>query len=150
MKHSTIAQNRRAFFDHFVEEEIEAGIVLTGSEVKSLRAGKANIVDAHATIDDGEMYILNMYIAEYTGANRFNHQTRRPRKLLLHRKEIKKLSGRVLLKGYSIIAIEIYFNDKNKVKVKIGLAKGKKLHDKRQSIKENEWKREKERMLRVK
>jgi SsrA-binding protein len=142
-----IAQNKKAFHDYFIEERIEAGIVLLGSEVKSLRAGKGNINDSHASESKGEIFLLNSHIAEYEQANRFNHSTRRPRKLLLHKKQIRKLIGKLKVKGYTLVALSVYFNEKNLVKVELGLAKGKKEYDKRQTIKEKEWKRDQERIM---
>lgn len=143
-----VAQNRKARHDYFVVETIETGIVLQGSEVKSLREGKANIVDAHAMEHKGEMWLLNAYIPEYKGANRFNHEPRRPRKLLLHRKQINKLIGKVKVSGMTLVALSIYFNEHNKAKVELALVKGKKAHDKRESEKERDWQREKGRLLR--
>jgi SsrA-binding protein len=137
-----IAQNKKAYFEYFIEEKFEAGIILTGSEVKSIRAGKITIADTHAAVDKGELYLYNCHIAEYEQAGRFNHVTTRPRKLLLRRKEMQKIIGKVKLKGYTLIALAFYFNAKNLVKLELGLAKGKKLHDKRQSIKEKDWQRE--------
>ncbi|CAK9856309.1 unnamed protein product, partial [Sphagnum jensenii] len=141
-----VAQNRKARHDYFIEEIFEAGIVLEGTEVKSLREGKASIIDAHASENSGGLYLLNCYIPEYSKANRFNHFPRRPRKLLLHRREINKLMGKVKLKGYTIVPISIYFNNKNKAKIELGLAKGKAQHDKRATIKQREWDREKGRI----
>jgi SsrA-binding protein len=145
-----IAQNKKAAFDYFIEERLEAGIVLTGSEVKSLRNGKANIVDSHAAADGNELVLHNLYIAEYEKASQFNHSTRRPRKLLLHRSEIKKILAKIKIRGYTLVALSIYFNHKNMVKVELGLAKGKKLHDKRETIKERDWEREQGQLLKNK
>lgn len=145
-----VAQNRKARHDYFIEETLEAGIVLQGSEVKSLREGKANIIDAHALEAGGEMLLLNAYIPEYKGANRFNHEPRRPRKLLLHRKQINKLIGKVKISGMTLVALSIYFNEHNKAKVELALVKGKKAYDKRESEKERDWEREKGRLLRDK
>lgn len=142
-----IANNKRASFDYFIEQRIECGIALKGSEVKSIRAGKVNIQDSHAAPENMEIILYNCHIDEYDKANRFNHFTRRPRKLLLHRGEIRKLVGKVKLKGYTLIATSMYLNHKNLVKVELGLAKGKKQHDKRESIKEKEWKRNEGRLL---
>lgn len=142
-----IAQNKKATFDYFIEEEFEAGIVLKGSEVQSLRLGKASIVDSHATNDGMEIVLHNAHIAEYEKAHQFNHSTRRPRKLLLHKREIKKIIAKIRIKGYTLVALSMYFNEKNKIKVELGLAKGKKLHDKRETIKEKDWEREQGRML---
>jgi SsrA-binding protein len=145
-----VAQNRKARFDYHLEEIIEAGIVLVGSEVKSLRQSQASIVEAHATEHNGEIYLMNCYIPEYTQANRQNHDPRRPRKLLLHKREAKKMIGKLKLKGLTLVALSIYFNQKNKAKVEIALAKGKKLFDKRQSEKKQDWEREKARVVRDK
>ncbi len=134
-------QNRRARYDYFIEEEIEAGIVLQGSEVKSIRAGRASINDAYATEKNGEIWIINMYVAEYDPAKRFGHLTRRPRKLLLGRKQIKKLAGRIKVEGYTLVPLNMYFK-RGFAKLKLGLGKGKKAHDKRESIKEREASRE--------
>lgn len=145
-----IAQNKKALFNYFIEERLEAGIVLKGSEVQSLRQGKASIEESHAADTGDEVFLYNCHIAEYEKANRFNHSTRRPRKLLLHTKEIKKIISRIRIKGYTLVALSMYFNKKNKVKVELGIAKGKKLHDKRQSIKEKDWKRDQSRLIRQK
>merc|ERR1711879_315509 len=119
-----VAKNKRAQFDYFIEENLEAGIVLTGSEVKSIREGKVALADSHAAFDHGELVLHNCHIAEYEKANRFNHATRRPRKLLLHKRELKKLFGKIKLKGYTLLALSVYFNKKNMVKIELGLAKG--------------------------
>ncbi|EER21583.1 MULTISPECIES: SsrA-binding protein SmpB [spotted fever group] len=145
-----IAQNKKALFNYFIEERLEAGIVLKGSEVQSLRQGKASIEESHAADTGHEVFLYNCHITEYEKANRFNHSTRRPRKLLLHTKEIKKIIGRIRIKGYTLVALSMYFNKKNKVKVELGIAKGKKLHDKRESIKEKDWKRDQSRLIRQK
>jgi SsrA-binding protein len=145
-----VAKNKRAQFDYFIDESFEAGIVLTGSEVKSIRAGKISLVDSHAAEDKGELFLHNCHIDEYEKANQFNHPTRRPRKLLLKKKEIQKIIGKIKLKGYTLIAISMYFNKKNIVKVELGLSRGKKQHDKRQTIKENEWQRDQGRLMRDK
>lgn len=145
-----IAQNKKAFFNYFIEEKLEAGIVLKGSEVQSLRQGKASIEESHATDSANEVFLFNCHIAEYEKANRLNHSTKRPRKLLLRSSEIKKIIGKIRVKGYTLVALSLYFNKKNKVKVELGLAKGKKLHDKRQSIKEKDWKRDQARLIRQK
>lgn len=145
-----IAKNRRANFEYTIEEKFEAGIVLVGSEVKSARDGKVNVADSHATESEGEIVLYNCHIAEYHGANQFNHSTKRPRKLLLHKREIKKIIGKIKLKGYTLIVLSMYFNRKNMIKIELGLAKGKKLHDKRESIKERDWQREQGRSMRDK
>ncbi|ABV79297.1 ssrA-binding protein [Rickettsia bellii str. RML Mogi] len=145
-----IAQNKKALFNYFIEERLEAGIVLKGSEVQSLRQGKASIEESHAADTGNEVFLYNCHIAEYEKANRFNHSTRRPRKLLLHKKEINKIIGRTKIKGYTLVALSMYFNKKNKIKIELGIAKGKKLHDKRESIKEKDWKRDQSRLIRQK
>lgn len=142
-----VAQNRRARHDYEILETFEAGIVLVGTEVKSLRSGQANIQDAHAMEIGGEIILLNAYIPEYSKASRFNHETRRPRKLLLHAKEVRKLIGKVKTKGMTLVALSIYFNAKNRAKVELALVKGKKEHDKRAAIKDRDWKREQARTM---
>ncbi len=136
-----IANNRKARFNYTVEEELEAGIMLLGSEVKSLRAGGVNLGDGHVSEVDGELVLLNVHIAEYKGANKFNHEPLRPRKLLLHKKQIDKLLGKIRTKGMSIIPLSMYFNARNIVKINLGICKGKKLYDKRASLKEKDEKR---------
>lgn len=145
-----IAQNKKALFNYFIEERLEAGIVLKGSEVQSLRQGKASIEESHAADTGNEVFLYNCHIAEYEKANRLNHSTRRPRKLLLHKKEINKIIGKTKIKGYTLVALSMYFNKKNKIKIELGIAKGKKLHDKRESIKEKDWKRDQSRLIRQK
>ena len=132
--------NRKAKFDYTIIEEIEAGMVLKGTEVKSIKDGKANIKDSYAIIKNGEVYLLNMHISEYKEGNIFNHEETRTRKLLLHKKEILKLRDKVDLQGLTLIPLKVYFK-KNKAKVLLGLAKGKKTYDKRESIKERDIKR---------
>jgi SsrA-binding protein len=143
-----VAQNRKAFHNYAIEDRLEAGIVLTGTEVKSLREGRANIADAHAGEMDGELYLFNLHIPEYAGGNRFNHEVRRPRKLLVHRREMAKLFGAAQREGYTLVPLSIYFNRRGIAKVELGLGKGKKSYDKRASIKERDWKRQKERLFR--
>ena len=133
--------NKRARFDYFIEEEIAAGIVLTGTEIKSVRGGKCNIVDCYGIIKNNEIFLLNMFISHYKEGNIYNHDETRTRKLLLHKKEIKKLSDAVSREGKTLVPLKLYFKD-NKLKVLLGLAKGKKNYDKRESIKENDLKRE--------
>jgi SsrA-binding protein len=142
-----IAQNRKAKFEYFIEDSCEAGIVLKGSELKSLREGNANITDAYADEQDGEIVLMQAYIAEYKGANQFNHQPKRPRKLLMHKAEIKKFFGKLKVKGYTLVPLSMYFNEKNIVKVELGLAKGKKQFDKRATEKERDWSRDKARII---
>jgi SsrA-binding protein len=137
--------NRKARFNFEIEEEIEAGMILLGSEVKSLREGKASISEAYIAEIQGEMVLVNANINEYKGANKFNHEPKRNRKLLLHTKEIDKLMGKMNIKGYSATPLKIYFNKRNVAKVLIGIGKGKKLFDKRQSIKERDDNRRQQR-----
>jgi SsrA-binding protein len=143
-----ILENRRARFDYEILETFEAGIALAGPEVKSLRQGRGNLQDAYASVDHGELYLVNAYIPEYTEANRFNHETRRPRKLLLHRREIDRLAGGVLREGLTIVPLRLFFNPRGRAKAEIALARGKKLHDKRETEKQRSWAREKSRLLR--
>ena len=133
--------NRKARYDYSIEDTYEAGIVLTGTEIKSIRAGKANIKDSYAIIRNDEIFLLNTNIAEYTEGNRFNHEENRTRKLLLHKKEIKKLKSKIELEGYTLIPLKIYFV-RGKAKVMIGVAKGKKTFDKRETIKKRDIERE--------
>jgi SsrA-binding protein len=143
-----ILENRRARFDYEILETFEAGIALAGPEVKSLRQGRGNLQDAYASVDHGELYLVNAYIPEYTEANRFNHETRRPRKLLLHRREIDRLAGGVQREGLTIVPLRLFFNPRGRAKAEIALARGKKLHDKRETEKQRSWAREKSRVLR--
>ncbi len=142
-----VAQNKKALFNYFIEDRYEAGVVLSGSEVKSIRLGKVNIEDSHATNDGNDIVLYNTHISEYEKSHQFNHTPRRPRKLLLHRKEIRKIISKIRIKGYTLIALSLYFNQKNKIKLELGIAKGKKIHDKRETIKSKEWEREQGRML---
>lgn len=144
------ADNRRARFDYEIGQTFEAGIQLTGTEIKSLRGGRSTIGESYAAERDGEVWLYNAYIPEYLEANRFNHETRRPRKLLLHKKEIGRLAVAVQREGMTIVPLKIFFNDRGRAKVEIALARGKKLHDKRASEKERDWNREKGRLLRDK
>jgi SsrA-binding protein len=146
-KYKVIAQNKRARFEYEILETVEAGLVLVGSEVKSLRQGKTNLTDAFADDREGGLYLINLHIEEYKGANRFNHETKRPRKLLLHKKEQDKMLGVVQRKGLTLIPLTMYFNHKGIVKVTIGTCKGKKLYDKRATEKERDWQRDKARIL---
>lgn len=130
--------NRKARFNLTIEEEIEAGMMLLGSEVKSLREGKASIYESYITEAKGEIFLINANINEYKGANKFNHEPKRPRKLLLHKKQTEKLMGKINIKGHSAVPLKIYFNKKNVAKVLIGIGTGKKLYDKRASIKERD------------
>ncbi|MDO8447042.1 MAG: SsrA-binding protein SmpB [Deltaproteobacteria bacterium] len=149
MSEKLICSNPKAFHDYFIEERYEAGIVLAGAEVKSLRLGKANIKDSHALIKEEEAYLLNLHITPYQKIDRFTPEPDRTRKLLLHKAEIEKLFGKMKEKGYSLIPLKLYFKD-DKVKVELGLAKGKKLYDKRESIKSKEVSREIARVMKEK
>ena len=145
-----IAENRRARFDYFLEEMFEAGLALTGTEVKALREGRANIAESYASVEGDEIALINAYIPEYGPANRFNHEPRRPRKLLLHRKQINKLIGAVQREGRTLIPTRLYFNDKGRAKLELALAKGKKTQDKREAAAERDWKRDQARLMREK
>ena len=138
-------KNRKAYFDYFIEKEIECGIVLSGTEVKSIRKGSANLKDTYARIKNGEVFLINMYIAPYDEGNRFNVPERRERKLLLKKAEILKLKTEVFKDGYSLIPLKLYYKGNN-VKILLGLCKGKKLYDKRETIKERDLKRESKRI----
>jgi SsrA-binding protein len=144
-----VADNRRARHHYFIESTLEAGLVLRGSEVKSLRGGKANIQEAYASAKDGEIFLMNSYIPEYTEANRLNHEPRRMRKLLLRRSEARKLALAVQREGMTLVPLKIYFTPKGIAKVELGVAKGKKLHDKRQTEKAKDWARDKARLIRA-
>jgi SsrA-binding protein len=143
-----VAQNRRARFDYSIIEEIEAGIVLTGSEVKSLRGGRASINETYAGEMQGEIFLFNANIPIYEQANQFNHEPKRPRKLLLHKRQVNKWIGAIQRKGMTLVALSVYFNNKGRAKVALALAKGKNTVDKRETIKERDWSRDKARILR--
>jgi SsrA-binding protein len=145
-----VADNRRARFNYEIGETFEAGIALTGSEVKSLRAGKATIAESYADTRAGEIWLVNANIPEYLQAGRFNHAPKRPRKLLLHKRQIGKMSGAVEREGMTIVPLKLYFNDKGRAKVELAIARGKKLHDKRETERKRSWDRERGRLLRVK
>jgi len=144
------ADNRKARFNYEIGQTFEAGIVLTGTEVKSLRGGKATIGESYAGEMDGEIYLFNAHIPEYLEANRFNHETRRPRKLLLHKREVSKLLGAVQRDGMTVVPLKVYFNERGRAKVEVALARGKKLHDKRETERVRDWKREQGRLMREK
>jgi len=144
------AVNRRARFNYEIGQIFEAGIALAGTEVKSLREGRSSIADAYAGERNGELWLYNAYIPEYLQANRFNHETRRPRKLLLHKREIGRLMGAVDREGMTVVPLRIYFNDRGRAKVELAVARGKKLHDKRETSKKRDWGREKARLMREK
>ncbi|OYX87826.1 MAG: SsrA-binding protein [Rhizobiales bacterium 17-65-6] len=143
-----VADNRRARFDYDLGEVFEAGIALTGTEVKSLRNGKATVGESYAAAKAGEMWLYNAYIPEYLEANRFNHETRRPRKLLLKKRQISKLAHAVEREGMTVVPLKIYFNEQGRAKVEVALAKGRKAHDKREAVKERDWSRDKARLMR--
>ena len=145
-----VADNRRARFNYEIGESFEAGIALTGSEVKSLRQGRATIAESYADARGGEVWLVNANIPEYQQAGRFNHPPKRPRKLLLHERQINRLIGAVERDGMTIVPLKLYFNAKGRAKVEIALAKGKKLHDKRETLKKRSWERERGRLLREK
>jgi len=143
-----VAQNRKALHEYFIDERYEAGLVLSGTEVKSLREGRSTIGDAHAGEMQGDLWLFNAYIPEFHGGNQFNHETRRPRKLLMRRRQIESLKGAVQRKGLTVVPLSIYFNERGWAKVELGLARGKKLVDKREAEKERDWQRDKQRILR--
>ena len=145
-----IADNRKARFHYEIGETVEAGIALSGTEVKSLRSGKATIGESFAGPREGEIWLYNANIPEYLQASRFNHTPKRPRKLLLHKRQINKLIGAVERDGMTIVPLKLYFNDKGRAKVELALARGKKLHDKRETEKQRSWDRERGRLLRQK
>jgi SsrA-binding protein len=144
-----VADNRKARFNYAIEDTFEAGVVLTGTEVKSIRTGKATIAESYADSRDGEIWLVNANIPEYLQGNRYNHEPKRRRKLLLHRRQINKLIGAVEREGMTLIPLKLYFNEQGRAKIEIALAKGKKLHDKRESEKKRDWNREKGRLLRA-
>ncbi|HEX5998971.1 MAG TPA: SsrA-binding protein SmpB [Hyphomicrobiaceae bacterium] len=149
--HKRIAENRRARFDYHIEDTVEAGIQLTGTEVKSLRAGHANIAESYASTEDDGLFLINAYIPEYTQAGAFfQHEPRRPRRLLLHKKEIHKLSIAIDRQGMTLVPLELYFNKRGRAKLRLALAQGKKLHDKRETSAKRDWERQKARLMREK
>jgi SsrA-binding protein len=147
-KKKVVAENRRARFDYFVEDRLEAGIQLVGTEVKALRQGEGSIAESYATVDGDEAWLINSHIPEYSHGNRMNHEPRRPRKLLLKKREIGKLQGAITRQGLTLVPLSMYFNGSGKAKVELALARGKKMHDKRETIKERDWKRDQARLLR--
>ncbi len=144
-----VAQNRRARHDYFIEDAVEAGLQLTGSEVKSLRAGQGSIVEAYAVERAGELFLINAHIPEYKPARHFGHAAKRPRKLLLHRREIDRLGGAVRRDGVTLVPLRLYFNERGRAKLELGLARGKRKVDKRHAIKERDWKRDKQRLMKA-
>ncbi len=145
-----IAENRRARFDYLIEDTLEAGIQLVGTEVKSLRNGRANIAESYASPEKGELWLINATIPEYPPAGQFNHEPRRPRKLLVRSREMKRLMGAVEREGRTLIPLRLYFNARGIAKLELALAKGKKAHDKREATKDREWKRQQARLMREK
>jgi SsrA-binding protein len=147
-KVKVVAANRQARYEYFLDEFFEAGIALTGTEVKSLRFGEGSIAESYAEIKDNQVWLVNANIPEFSHGNRFNHEPKRPRKLLLHEREINKLRAGVSREGMTLIPLSVYFNGRGRAKVELALAKGKKIHDKRATIKERDWKRDQARVLR--
>ncbi|MGI6852889.1 SsrA-binding protein SmpB [Mesorhizobium sp. 1B3] len=145
----TVAENRKARFAYEVTDTVEAGLVLTGTEVKSLRQGQANIQESYASVEGGEIWLINSYLPEYLQGNRFNHEPRRRRKLLLSKREMARLAQAVEREGMTMVPLKIYFNDRGRAKLLLAIARGKKLHDKRQSEKQRDWAREKGRLLKT-
>ena len=143
-----VAENRRARFEYAIEDVYEAGIVLRGTEVKSLRFGEGTIAESYAEVKDEEIWLINSNIPEFSHGNRFNHEPKRPRKLLLHEREIAKMHVGTSREGMTLIPMSVYFNSRGRAKVELALAKGKKAHDKRDTIKERDWKREQGRIMR--
>jgi len=147
-KVKTVAENRRARFEYFLDEIFEAGIALTGTEVKSLRFGEGSIAESYAEVKGEEVFLVNANIPEFSHGNRHNHEPKRPRKLLLHEREINRLRAGVAREGMTLIPLSVYFNARGRAKVELALARGKKLHDKRETIKDRDWKREQGRLMR--
>jgi SsrA-binding protein len=145
-----VADNRKARYSYAIESTLEAGLMLMGSEVKSLRTGKATIAESYAHAKDGEIFLVNAYIPEYLMANRFNHEPRRARKVLVHKREAAKLAAAIQREGMTLIPLRVYFNPKGIAKIELGIAKGKKLHDKRETEKKRDWARDKARLMRDK
>jgi SsrA-binding protein len=145
-----VADNRRARFNYELGDIVEAGIALTGTEVKSLRVGRATIAESYADAKNGEIWLVNANIPEYLQASRFNHAPKRPRKLLLHKRQIARLASAVEREGMTIVPLKLYFNDKGRAKVELAVARGKKLHDKRETEKKRSWDRERARLIRAK
>ncbi len=147
-KVKTVAENRRARFDYAIDEIFEAGIALTGTEVKALRFGEGTIAESYAEVKDREVWLINANIPEFSHGNRHNHEPKRARKLLLKEREINKMHGAVAREGMTLVPLSVYFNDRGRAKVELALAKGRKAHDKREHIKEREWKRDAARIMR--
>ncbi len=149
-KQKVVAENRKARFNYFIEDTFEAGLALAGTEVKALRFGEGSIAESYAEVKDGEVWLINANIPEFSHGNRHNHQPKRPRKLLLHSREIDKMFGAVERKGMTLVPLSVYFNSRGRAKVELALAKGKQAHDKRATIKDRDWKRDKARLMRDK
>jgi SsrA-binding protein len=147
-KQKIVAENRRARFDYAIEDKFEAGLQLQGTEVKALRAGEGSIVESYAEIRDGQAWLVNANIPEFSHGNRFNHEPKRPRKLLLHAREIEKLVGAVERKGMTLVPLMVYFNSRGRAKIELALGKGRKAHDKRDYVKDRDWQRDKARIMR--
>ena len=145
-----VADNRKARFSYSIEDTLEAGLMLYGSEVKSLRNGRSTIAESYAYAKDGELFLVNAYIPEYTQASRFNHEPRRQRKLLVHKREAGKLAAAIQREGMTLVPLRLYFNPKGIAKIELGIAKGKKIHDKRETEKKRDWQRDKARLMRNK
>ena len=146
-KQKVVAENRKARFNYHIEETFEAGLALQGTEVKALRGGEGSIAESYAEVRDGQVFLVNANIPEFSHGNRHNHEPKRPRKLLLHTREIDKLFGAVERKGMTLIPLSVYFNSRGRAKVELALAKGKQAHDKRATIKDRDWKRDKARIM---
>ena len=144
----TVAQNRKARHAYFVEDRLEAGVALLGTEVKALRDGRASLGDAYAEERGGEMFLVNAHIGSYAAAHRRNHEPLRPRKLLLHRREIGRLSGLIRRQGYTVVPLKLYFNRAGRAKIELGIARGRRQHDKREREKERSWQRDRARLMR--
>jgi SsrA-binding protein len=147
-KTKIVAENRKARFEYSIDTVYEAGIALTGTEVKSLRFGEGSIAESYAEVRDGKVWLVNSNVPEFSHGNRFNHEAKRPRQLLLHEREINKLHGAVAREGMTLVPLSVYFNSRGRAKVELALAKGRKTHDKREAIKERDWKRDAARIMR--
>ena len=147
-KVKVVAENRRARYDYFIEDKFEAGIALQGTEVKSLRTGEGSIAESYALVEDEEVWLINSSIPQYGAGSWMNHEPRRKRKLLLRAREIDKLQGAITRQGLTLVPLSVYFNTRGRAKIELALAKGKKVHDKRETIKERDWKREQGRLMR--
>ncbi|MGB3406954.1 MAG: SsrA-binding protein SmpB [Jannaschia sp.] len=145
--YKVVAENRRARFDYAIEDDIECGIMLEGSEVKSLRVGGTNIAESYAEVKEGELWLVNSYVAPYAQAKTFGHEERRRRKLLVSKKELSKLWNATAREGYTIVPLVLYFNHKGRAKIKVGIGKGKKNHDKRETTAKRDWQRQKARLM---